>query len=302
MDKGSSGRSVSEVQSLLVKLSYVITGGELSLFTFGSDTDYAVRRFQADRNLLVDGIVGPQTINTLRAAVAKISRKEDSNVTEVLSHVEGPEEKIEALLKATGIEERAADGWGQAIHDAIAGTPIETSDAQLASFLANMLHESGHLKTLEENLNYSDTALLKLFKRHFTPEEARKYGRTPGKAADQQSIANKAYGNRYGNGDFNSGDGWKFRGGGPFQLTFHDNYKAFGDYAGMVFTDKPDEVRTQKYGAKSAVWFWVTNKCGPLAEAGDLSAVCKRINGGSNGVNERADLTEFLLKHITGTK
>ena len=302
MDKGSSGKSVGEVQSLLIKLSYTISGGELSLLTFGSDTDCAVKRFQADRNLEIDGIVGPQTINTLKAAVAALSRKDYDTVAAALSLTEGPEEKIEALLKATGIEDPAADGWGQAVHDAIAGTSIENSDTELASFLANMLHESAHLKTLEENLNYSDAALLKLFPKHFTPAEARKYGRTSEHPADQKSIANKAYGNRYGNGDFNSGDGWKFRGGGPFQLTFHDNYKAFGKSVGIDFVSQPNSVRTQQNGAKSAVWFWVTNKCGVLAQARNWTDVCKRINGGLNGVKERAEVTEFLLKHITGTK
>lgn len=301
MDIGSEGKSVGEIQSLLGKLGYVIEGGELSLFTFGSSTNNAVKCFQSDKELVVDGIVGPETLNTLRASVTALSRQDDSVVAEAISNAQYPEEKIEALLKATGIDPAVADEWGQAISDAIKGTSIETSNEELASFLANMLHESGHLKTLEENLNYSDKALLLLFPTHFTPAEARKYGRTNEHPSDQSSIANKAYANRYGNGDFDSGDGWNFRGGGPFQLTFHDNYEAFGVFAGVDFVSTPEEVRNIKYGAASAVWFWIKDKCGSFAAVKDWTNVCKRINGGLNGAKERADLTEFLLKHITGT-
>lgn len=302
MDKGSVGKSVGEVHSLLTQLDYTISGGELSLFIFGESTDLAVRKFQANRDLVVDGIVGPQTLNTLKAVTTALLRKDDAVVARAIEDAEYPEEKIEALLKATGVDDETADGWGQAIHDAIQGTSIASSDEELASFLANVLHESGHLKTLEENLNYSEAALLKIFKNHFTPEEARKYGRNAAHPADQRSIANKAYGNRYGNGDFHSDDGWKFRGGGLFQLTFRDNYEACGKFVGVDFVTHPEQVRTRKHAPTSAVWYWVTNKCGTLAEAGNWTAVCKRINGGLNGVNERSDLTEFLLKHITGTK
>ena len=74
---------------------------------------------------------------------------------------------------------------------------------RLAHFLAQVLHESCHLKYKSENLNYSAQALLKVFPKYFkTTTEANAYARQPVK------IANRVYANRMGNGNEASGEGW----------------------------------------------------------------------------------------------
>ena len=43
-------------------------------------------------------------------------------------------------------------------------------------------------------------------------------------------LANIAYANKNGNGDYNSGDGWRFRGSGLVQITGRKNYSKIQTY------------------------------------------------------------------------
>lgn len=61
--EGDKGTAVTELQTMLKKLNYYygsVTG------SFGSLTKQAVRKFQDDNKLTVDGVAGPATINKLR--------------------------------------------------------------------------------------------------------------------------------------------------------------------------------------------------------------------------------------------
>ena len=110
-----------------------------------------------------------------------------------------------------------------------------------AHFFAQTAHESGNFKAFSENLNYGASGLTTTFKKYFpTTEKALLYERKP------EKIANLVYGNRMGNGDEASGDGFKFRGRGALQLTGKDNYKVFSEYLKKpeIMTN-PDLVATE---------------------------------------------------------
>lgn len=97
-----------------------------------------------------------------------------------------------------------------------------------AHFFAQVREEAGADLCATEGLNYNVNGLKNTFS-YFknNPEEAEKYGRVEGKdghKANQKEIANRAYSNKLGNGDINSGDGWKYRGGGLIQVTGKCNY------------------------------------------------------------------------------
>ncbi len=163
--------------------------------------------------------------------------------------------------------------------------------AQQASWIGQCGHECGNFRILEENLNYRAPTLLKLFpktpKRQwgFTPEEAAAYEKQP------QKIANRIYGNRMGNRDEASGDGWRFRGSGFLQLTGHSNFYHAGQALGVDFVMQPELVRTPMYAAQTAGWFWQTHKLNQYADSGDFVTMTKRINGGTIGLEDR-------IKHI----
>ena len=98
------------------------------------------------------------------------------------------------------------------------------TNLRLAHFLAQAREEVGEeFKPISENLNYSNLALKNLFKTFKdNPELAEKYGRNT-QPANQEMIANIAYANRLGNGNIESGDGWRYRGAGVLQITGKDN-------------------------------------------------------------------------------
>jgi putative chitinase len=161
---------------------------------------------------------------------------------------------------------------------------------QAAHFFAQCAHESGNFTVLTENLNYSAARLVEVFPRYFpTLDIAANYDRKP------EMIANRVYASRLGNGSEASGDGWRYRGRGAIQLTGRDNYKAFADYEGdkdILWT--PDKVASE-YALESALFFFDHNKLWSYCDSGvdDLAvtALTKRINGGTLGIDDRIKKT-----------
>jgi len=159
-----------------------------------------------------------------------------------------------------------------------------------AHFFAQTAHESGGFKAFAENLNYGAAGLTGIFKKYFpTNEKALLYERKP------EKIANLVYGNRMGNGDEASGEGFKFRGRGALQLTGKDNYKVFSEYLKKpeIMTN-PDLVATE-YAFESAIFFFDKNKLWDICDKGvnkdTILALTKRINGGTHGLADREEKT-----------
>ncbi|WP_374513762.1 glycoside hydrolase family 19 protein [Niveibacterium sp.] len=163
---------------------------------------------------------------------------------------------------------------------------------ELAMFVAQAGHESSHLRRIEENLNYTRAdRLMLIFPRAFRSQvAAAPYCNQP------QRIANRAYAGKGGNGDEASGDGWRFRGRGLFQITLRNGYAAcseglFGD--SEVLLANPDRLLDSEAAARSAAWYWMANNCAIQAARGDIKAVTRIINGPACvGINERTALYE----------
>ena len=156
---------------------------------------------------------------------------------------------------------------------------------RLAHFLAQCAHESGNFKFLNENLNYSADSLLRVFPKYFKDRAtAVAYSRKP------QKIANRVYANRMGNGDEASGDGWKYRGRGFLQLTGKDNYRQFSEFIGEDCVANPDLI-SNKYPLASAAFFFQKNNLWDICDKGAsnevVTAVTKRVNGGTHGLEDR---------------
>jgi putative chitinase len=186
--------------------------------------------------------------------------------------------------------------FADAINASMLKFGISSKESQ-AAFLAQVIHESGGLQVFSENLNYSAAALPAVFgQARFPPNLATQLGRTTSHPANQVLIANIAYANRMGNGPVDSGDGWRFRGRGPIQLTGRDNYTRCGDVIGPDLIGNPDLLLSPHWGCLSAGWFWAAgNRTGkPLA--GDIDAISKIVNGGVNGLEERRALYEQALR------
>lgn len=167
---------------------------------------------------------------------------------------------------------------------------FRVNSLQISYFLGQIAHETANFKYNTENLNYSAKGLRSVFRKYFTVSQAELYQRKP------EKIANRVYANRMGNGNEQSGDGWKYRGRGAIQLTGKSNYKAFSKWVGdETILDNPDIVAT-KYYIDSAMYYFMVNKLFDNINGLDYETckrITKRVNGGYNGLEDRWNKTKY---------
>jgi putative chitinase len=152
--------------------------------------------------------------------------------------------------------------------------------ARVAAFMAQIMHESGEMRWLEEI-----------------------WGPTP---------AQKRYEGRADLGNFEQGDGYKFRGRGLIQLTGRNNYRVCGQSLGLNLEANPHQASTPEVASQIAAWFWSTRKpfivrymrrvsLNELADKGHFEAITRAINGGLNGLEARVRYWE-RAKQVLGLK
>jgi putative chitinase len=184
--------------------------------------------------------------------------------------------------------------WAQPLSDAMQAYDID-STPRVAAFLAQVLHESGGLTTLAENLRYSAERLVQVWPTHFylpptvspSRQDATRYALRP------EALANLIYADRLGNGPALSGDGWRFRGRGLIQLTGRTNYARAGHALGVNLVEDPDLLLLPNYAAHSAAWYWSTIDGNALADQGTEAAferLTTAIDGALIGIRERMEL------------
>lgn len=200
---------------------------------------------------------------------------------------------IKALQTKIGITADGAFGPGT-LKAAMAFYKL--TPLRAAHFFAQTAHETGEYKLFSENLSYSTDGLKKIFGKYFPGTLAEGYSRNP------EKIANRVYGNRMGNGDEASGEGWKFRGRGALQLTGKENYTAFSKYLNKPeILVNPDLVASE-YAFESAMFFFDKNKLWTICDKGiddvSITALTKRINGGTLGLDHRKALTLKYYEYV----
>jgi putative chitinase len=194
-----------------------------------------------------------------------------------------PSNPMMALQTKAGI---AADGaFGPGTFKA-AAKYLGLTGPRAVHFFAQTAHETGGFKAFSENLNYSAAGLKGVFGKYFpTDAIANQYARKP------EKIANKVYAGRMGNGDEASGDGWKYRGRGALQLTGKDNYQAFATYCKRPDVMTNPDLVAGELAFESAMFFFERNKLWTICDKGlgvpTITALTKRINGGTHGLDDR---------------
>ena len=197
--------------------------------------------------------------------------------------------KLEAIIGKNPYAEQ----WYEALVQILPDYDIHTVP-RVAAFLAQTAHESGNYRAIKENLNYKAESLCKVWPRYFPNIEiARQYAQQP------ERIANRAYGNRMGNGDEASGDGWKFAGKGLIQLTGKDNYTRYAQSLEISLEEASEHLTTFEGCVQSAAWFWEANNLNQWADAGDILTLTKRINGGTIGLDDRIKHYNHAM-HVLG--
>lgn len=177
------------------------------------------------------------------------------------------------------------DAWARALDDAIEFFGVD----DVSMLLAQIAHESADLTRTTENLNYSPERLVQVWPSRFpTAAKASRFARNP------EALANEVYGGRMGN--IADGDGWRFRGRGPMQLTGRHNYQRFAD---AIDDDAPVKsphlVAEPTLGALSAAWYFATH----VPAGADIETATRRINGGLHGLADRQRRYEQITQALT---
>lgn len=163
-----------------------------------------------------------------------------------------------------------ADTFIQPLNDAMEIYEINTPQRK-AAFLAQLAHESGEFKFMRE---LGD-----------------------GSAYDTGPLAKKL-----GNTPEDDGDGEKYKGRGPIQITGHDNYQkcSLSIYGDERLLDQPELLEKPFDGCMAAGWFWATHGLNALADQFDFKAITRRINGGENGMEARERYYRRAIETLGG--
>jgi len=128
---------------------------------------------------------------------------------------------------------------------------ILDSGLRLAHFIAQVAHESGGFVYMEE------------------------------------IASGAAYEGRADLGNTQAGDGKRYKGRGPLQLTGRANYREYGQALGIYFEEHPDIVAYPSIGLHVACEYWKRKGLNALADMDDVTAITKKVNGGLNGFDDR---------------
>ena len=145
---------------------------------------------------------------------------------------------------------------------------------RMAHFLTQVMTETGGLGRLDENLNYSQKTLLRVFSRKTVSE-----GKAKEIANDPVRVANWVYGARLGNLGRDTQDGWNYRGSGYLQLTGRSNFRDRGTQIGVALEENPDLARTVPEALSAAIAYWKAVGINGAADKNDLLRVRKMVNG-----------------------
>lgn len=204
---------------------------------------------------------------------------------------------VAVLAKSFGTTESKMVVWRPHVLTAMAMYGINQTN-EIASFVAQCAHESMYLKRLEENLNYSAEGLANTWPGRFRDARLKPNVLAQSLARKPEKIANFVYANRMGNGNEQSGDGWKYKGRGFIMITGKSNYSACGKALGVDLVIKPDYLLMPEYACKSAAWFWHVNGLDAHDDDFSVLAETKKINGGTIGLADRQRLFNKALEAL----
>ena len=205
-------------------------------------------------------------------------------------------DQLAAMIPTNGDVEE----WCEELNKALPKYDINTPK-RIASFISQCAHESRDFTALQENLNYSQGALERVFSRYFGEgkRNAAEYARNP------EKIANYVYMDEFRSkrgalGNVHEGDGWRFRGKGLKQLTGRNNVEGFAKDYDMTAEEASDWLETKEGALASALWFWDKNNLNEIADTGNVRAATKRINGGDIGLDDRLRRYDIAIQAMTG--
>jgi putative chitinase len=264
LQEGARGSAVSTLQH---ELNELLGGSKLTVDgDFGPRTKSAVEAFQREHHLAVDGVVGPQTSAALASALGHHRKPAKHHATHH-PHSNGGTSAggghDRSLLTLHQLEEimpelphSKADVYIDPLNRAMQEFHIDKY-LRIAAFLGQIAEESVQLIYFEEIASGWEYDISR------NPTLARELGNT------------------------HYGDGPRYKGRGPIQLTGRSNYIAAGHALGIDLVDNPTRAAGPDVGFRTAGWYWTSHSLNGLADERDYRDITLRINGGLNGYASR---------------
>ena len=165
---------------------------------------------------------------------------------------------LTAVFRKLGASQSRAEELGLAANIHFRTYGILENSLRFIHFLAQLAHESGNFRYMEE------------------------------------IASGAAYEGRKDLGNVNKGDGVRFKGRGPIQLTGRANYRRYGQQLGIDFENNPEIVALPSVGLLVACKFWSDNGLNELADQDDVTTITRRINGGLNGFEDRRNKLSMI--------
>ena len=165
---------------------------------------------------------------------------------------------LTAVFKKLGASQSRAEELGLAANVHLRNFGILDNSLRFIHFLAQLAHESGNFRYMEE------------------------------------IASGAAYEGRKDLGNTQVGDGKRFKGRGPIQLTGRTNYRKYGQQLGIDFENNPEIVAIPSVGLLVACKFWADNNLNALADQDDVTTIARRINGGLNGFEDRKNKLSMI--------
>ena len=272
--RGMRGEDVRRWQEFLTRKGF---GAGSADGSFGDRTVQATVEFQRQNGLGADGVAGPGTIN--KAKELGFVEAEDAGgggggtPTGGSSGGSSPggglsEQALAQIMPNLNAAKRAA--FFPFLVSAMNEFEINTP-ARQAAFLAQLAHESAEFRFMEEI---------------WGPTSAQRRYEPPNRLAGKL-------------GNTQTGDGFRYKGRGPIQVTGRFNYKKYGDLLGVDLINNPQQAATPEVGFRIAGAYWDKNNINAMADRQDIVAVTRAINGGTNGLDDRKKYYE-RAKRVLG--
>ena len=163
-----------------------------------------------------------------------------------------------ALFKKLGASNVRASELALAANIHLRTYKILDSKNRFVHFIAQLAHESGSFRYMEE------------------------------------IASGAAYEGRKDLGNVLKGDGVRYKGRGPIQLTGRANYRKYGQELGIDFENNPAIVALPSVGMLVACKYWSENNLNVFADYDDVTTITRRINGGLNGFDDRKNKLSMI--------
>lgn len=200
----------------------------------------------------------------------------------------------EGLLRSLGVRPTTAERFAEPFAEEVRPELFNLGEAELDDYLAEILHESNMLESLEENLNYSAKRINELGKMYPNGAWGRAAKLSSSLANNPQGLAEIVYGGRMGNRRL--GDGWRFRGQGLPMITGADNFRRVGELMGQDLLSNPELLQQPRFALEASILWW--RDAIPDSAVDHPERVRKLVQGGELGLDHTRKLVAIARAEL----